>query len=214
MFEVTEKPAPSETGKMTNRNHVFQNIKDVLNFKERLEEEINKANARNSAGTPSSSFIKTMKEDVEEEYTDDEDDVTLLKPHKVWLTLPNHSRHKASEFESDLIIKKRLFQKLSTFGLFILYLLQTIFMLVIEEEFENPVVLFVLRMVFLGLLACLGYLYKFLTKKDIRKPVSCIVYLFGFLVTLLQANWTNYPTFHRIQLIELMLLYLVGTHST
>jgi len=192
---------------------VFQNIKDVLNFKEKLEEEINKANARNSVGTPSSSFIKTMKEDAEEEYADDEDDVTLLKPHKLWLTLPTHARHKASEFESDLLVKKKLFQKLSMFGLFVLYLLQTVFMLVIEEEFENSVVLIVLRIVFLGLLACLGFLYKLLSKKGMRKPISCAIFIYGYLVTLLQAYWTVYPTFHRIQLIELMLLYLVGTHS-
>jgi len=217
VFAVAANPS-GEIARNVHRNNIFQNIKDVLNLKAKMEGEVIKVQARGSMGaTPSSSFIKTIKDDGEDfpEYEDDDSDVMLLKPHKYFLTLPSHAKHKATEFEADLLAKKRLFQKGSILGLFVVYLLQTIFMLIIQSQFDSAGVIIGLRIAFLALLITLGVSYQILIRKGVRKYVVCAVFLFGFIISLLQAYWTDkeYHSFHRIQLIELMLLYMVGTQA-
>ena len=196
------------------RTDVLQKFKDVLNLKEKIEEELCRAQPRSMQGTPSSSFIKTIKDDAEDfqEYDDDETDIILLKPDKYFLTLSGTPK-KAVEFEENLLTKKRLFQRGSMLGLFLIYLLDTIFMLIIQHNFKYSIAIIILRICFLLFIAVIAIFYQILTRWRIRKSVVVVVFTIGFVISSLQAYWSTFSTFHRIQLMEMILLYIVGTHS-
>ena len=196
------------------RTDVLQKFKDVLNLREKIERELSKAQPRSMQGTPSSSFIKTMKEEAEDfqEYDDDDADVILLKPDTHFLTLSGTPK-RALEFEESLLEKNRLFQKGSMLGLFLIYLLVTIFMLIIQQNFKYSIAIIILRICFLLFIASIAIFYRILTRWRIRKSVVVVAYTIGFVISSLQAYWSTFPTFHRIQLMEMILLYIVGTHS-
>lgn len=167
-------------------------------------------------GTPSSSFIRTMKDEGEDfqEYDDNEDrGVVLLKPNKYLLTLSAYAKQKVLEFEDSLLSKKIFFQRGSMLGLFGIYLMQTVFMLIIQNEFDQPVAITVLRISFLVIITLFSTFWNMLTRKGLRKQAILAIFTYGALISLLQAYWAHYGTFHRIQLIEVMFLVLVATHS-
>lgn len=219
---TVQKKVNPDLSKTTNQINVLNTIKQVLNLKEMVGDDPSKQNKQNSVqGTPSSSFIKTMKDEGEYmEYEDEDKDLIILKPNKYLLTLPAYAKQTAQEFEEDLLSKKRVFQKGSMLALFVIYLFQTVFFLIIQDEFSQPVAIIVLRVAFLLLLVLTFIFDAFLAKRRLHKPTIIVVFLSGTIISLLQAFWANpveHPgfkeTFRRIELIEIMLIFLVATHG-
>jgi len=152
--------------------------------------------------------------DAEKQDDDDEeeDEDINLRPSRIFLTLDAYTWSKVKKFEWEVLQKNKNFYTWVTFAIFVIHLLQSIFMYLIKDNFEHHDALFGLRLGFLPMLVASWLTRDWLFWKRVLRHFTLTIFLYAIIITLLEAKYTQWPTYQNIQLVEVMLLYLAATH--
>jgi len=151
-----------------------------------------------------------------EEDIDDYDEIDepfVIRPNKWTLSFNTIAKYKESSFLEYVYDKTKTFHRRAILVLFLVYLLQTVFMIIVRDYFDNDLAILILRFVFLALFAIYAILTQFFSKKIKGYIMFLCTFTLGFVSTMVQAASTEIAIFQRIQLIELVFIYVISTQA-
>ncbi len=148
----------------------------------------------------------------------DEDDIEsrtkLLLPSRFTLRLPPQPLKK--QFDEE---REKKFTKLYVFACFFLasiYLLQSMLLLIVRKQFGFGSGFIALRSCFSAAIIFMILCYKYLERRKVlNRLVLYIILMYGAIVLAVQSQFTSEKSvwFHRITLLELVFLLIIGINS-
>ena len=161
---------------------------------------------------------KDMKELLDDFDDDDDQDVPLFKYNPFTLRLNTTSnKYKRGEFEDQINKHNREFSLGTNVCLIIVHFIQTGILIALQDnyplEFTKVGAIISLRIIFVVALFLILIFDKKLTNIRRKGTAGFTVFIFGLIVSIIQASFTERETYQIIQVIELMLVYSVGIHA-
>lgn len=215
VFAVEEAGGLNSERKTINNPNMFKDIKgNLLLQKEKIQEELRKAEAENEGGKKS----EHDDDSDSDGYADEDQDLALLKPNPFTLRFASTANNRMIvDFEHKLDSDQRLFSIRSILAFLAIYLIQTALFIAINDQydgsFEAPAAIIALRFIFAVALAILLIFYGSLTKRKRREPFALVTFLFGTLTTILHGAWTLNNNYEFIEGVELMLIHSIAIHA-
>lgn len=130
---------------------------------------------------------------MEEQNAANKIEIDVLKPHKLFLTIPEEQKETNLHFTNIIKEKNSTEGKIILSGLWLTYLVLTLLLIIVRKLFQENYTIFILRAIFLFLLLPL---IPFLDKAFFKPTVKYffwIVLLYGSITTLMQSQLSTDP---------------------
>jgi len=217
----TEKSEKFELQRHTTTQNAFDNIKEnLLNQKSRLKVMLSLKNNETEDNLEQKKLegkgTADMKE-IDDDF-DDEEDIPILKYNPFTLRLNMTSnKYKKEELEDQINKNNRLFSLGTIVCLLMVHLMLTAIFIAVQadypNEFSGAAAIIALRFVFAAVLFVVVVFDKRFIKKRIKGKVGFGVFIFGLIVSVIHAHFTNRDAYEIIQAIEFMFIYAIGVNA-
>jgi hypothetical protein len=137
-----------------------------------------------------------------------------LRPSKVLLHIPEHPLQR--QYSEERERKYNKFYYMALFFLAVIYIIQSMLILIVRKSFGFPSGFIAMRGSFSGMLVFLILIGKYLEHRIyLNRVLLGVVLIYGALLLAIQSQYTSVKSiwFHRITLLELVVVLLVGVNS-
>lgn len=202
-------------------NHLKENSNSNPNSKANVPKNPSRMSVNTNAQRDkerSASYIKSNA-NMDEDHDDDEkvhndEDLNVIYQSRKLLSLKGNPKKKVAQFLEYVYLKTKKFHRISLIIFFIIYIVQSALMISTSSYFDSPTVIIVLRFIFLTLLALYYYFVQIRKTRSNMKLLSTAALTMGIVATVTQGCLSTSAVYARIQVVELLYIYLLITYST